>query len=203
MYKFDHNWFEQNVENFQKLFSGYKGEPKLKVLEIGSFEGRSAAWFLDNVKDCEVTCVDTWSGSREHEGNPEIDFVKAESNFDHNMTFHRGRVTKIQADSYDACMELYKRGEKFDLIFIDGSHTAKDVNCDLVTSWRLGKIGTLFYCDDYFWGYDMYKQNSPTFNFLLDTPKLGIDSFTNVYANKIKFMEGTYSTHAIFMKVAE
>jgi hypothetical protein len=34
------------------------GKPK-NVLEIGSFEGRSTCWLLENT-DAKVTCVDTW-----------------------------------------------------------------------------------------------------------------------------------------------
>jgi len=43
------------------------------ILEIGSYERRSALFFFDNFKDSNMHCVDTWSGSDEHD------------NFDFNM----------------------------------------------------------------------------------------------------------------------
>lgn len=205
MYRFEHQWFGQNIPNLQKLFNGYNGEPQLKILEIGSLEGLSTTWFLDNVKNCHVTCIDTWSGGVDHDpNNSEINFQRIKENFDHNVSFHKGRVRQIQSYSYDALLKLYQEQERFDFVFVDGSHTALDVNADLVLSWRLLKPGSLIYCDDYFWGFnDTDLQAFPKLNSVYDSPKLGIDSFVNVYRNKLKPVIGMENVAAVFIKVSE
>ncbi len=197
-YKFEHDWFSPNIPNLQKLFSGYQGQPKLNILEIGSLEGKSSVWFLDNVKDCVITCIDTWAGGKDHDpNNPEINFDRILSNFHHNMAFHQDRYRMMKMTSYEALIHLYLESKKFDFVFVDGSHTAKDVNCDLVLSWNLLNVGALIYCDDYFWGFN--EADKPVF----DSPKLGIDSFVNVYGDKIRPIIGMGNNAAIFVKTSE
>lgn len=205
MYRFEHQWFGQNKSNLENLFAGYTGEPKMKILEIGSLEGMSTTWFLDCVKDCHITCVDTWSGGVDHDpNNHEINFTKIRENFEHNMSFHKGRVREMRMYSYDALIQLYQEKEIFDFIFVDGSHTAIDVNADLVLAWRLLKPGSLIYCDDYYWGFNQTDLDRvPYLNSVYDSPKLGIDSFVNTYRNKLKPVIGMQNNAAVFVKVAE
>ena len=49
-----------------------------KILEIGSYEGRSAIFFLTKFTNSTITCVDTWSGSDEHN---KAEFINIENNF--------------------------------------------------------------------------------------------------------------------------
>ena len=197
-YKFEHDWFKQNKENLHRLFQGYAGQPKLKILEIGSLEGMSATWFLDNVKDCEITCIDTWEGGKDHDPqNPEINFSRILQNFNHNMSFHQNRYRQMKMTSYDALVTLYLEKQKFDFVFVDGSHTAKDVNSDLILSWNLLNVGALIYCDDYYWGFNEKNVS------IYDSPKLGIDSFINVYANKIRPVVGMSNNASVFIKIVE
>ena len=63
-YQFNYrDWFSININVWQKTLNPIE---KIKYLEIGSFEGRSAVFVasLNNVK--EITCVDTFQGSDEH-----------------------------------------------------------------------------------------------------------------------------------------
>lgn len=203
-YKFDHNWFAQNEQNLTNLFQGYDGTPALNILEIGSFEGRSTVWFLDNVKECNITCIDTWNGGMDHDRNSnDINFKTVKDNFDFNIEQHKDRVRVIQNTSLNGLTLLYTENKKFDFVFIDGSHLAADVLSDLVLSWNLLNVGGLVYCDDYFWGHNKSDpDNAPLFNFVFHTPKLGIDSFINTYGNKIRIVENM-NTPAIFVKVSE
>ena len=63
---FTQDWFSHNIpglESIVKLLPSNKD-----ILEIGSFEGRSTCWFLENVlaDDGTIFCIDTFSGSEEH-----------------------------------------------------------------------------------------------------------------------------------------
>lgn len=204
-YRFDHNWFTQNIPNLKFLFRDYQGHPKLKILEIGSFEGMSTTWFLDCVDECQITCIDTWAGGNDHDpNNDEINFENAKQNYEYNISHHPGRVTVMQMSSYDALISLNTQKELFDFVYVDGSHTAIDVNTDLVLSWRLLKIGGIIYCDDYFWGFNQKDFSQfPKLDSVYNSPKLGIDSFVNVYRNKIRPVSGLQNLAMVFIKEEE
>ena len=204
MYKFDHDWFSQNINNLSHLLNGHK-ESKINILEIGSFEGRSTVWFLENTA-CNITCIDTWEGGEDHDKeNPEIDFATVKENFDHNTKEFEDRVTIVRGNSFKSLVNLQLfNSMKFDMVYVDGSHKAKDVLADLVLSWPMLNPGALIYCDDYYWGF--YKDDLVKFPHLdptYDSPKLGIDAFVSVYRNKIKPLVGLSNNAAVFVKVAE
>jgi len=203
MYKFDHNWFEVNVKNMKAIAFG-KEDAQIRILEIGAFEGMSTVFMAEHFKKAHITTIDTWAGSAEHEGNSEIDFKKAKENFDHNISHYPNRIRAIQGKSYEVLMDLYKAGEKFDLVYVDGAHDAISVHTDLVLSFPMLSLGGLFYCDDYYWGFNEKHFNGKYYNnFVFDTPKLGIDSFVNVYANKLLPIRELMNQAAVFMKVEE
>ena len=61
------DWFLSKTPVFiDKFEKNSKEKNKIKnILEIGSFEGRSTIFFLNYFSNCNITCVDTWSGSHE------------------------------------------------------------------------------------------------------------------------------------------
>ena len=67
------------------------------ILEIGSYEGRSCIYFGKKFTDAKITCVDTWSGSDEHND----DFTKIENNFDLNVyeLSKKNKINKIKSTS--------------------------------------------------------------------------------------------------------
>lgn len=195
-YKFLHDWFTPNLENLTNIFSGYSAKKPPRILEIGAFEGRSTTWFLECVPGCTVTTIDTWSGGADHDpNNADIDFVQIQEHFEHNMSYFTGRVVAIKDTSYNALVRLIEAGERFDFAFIDGSHTAIDVNLDLILSFKLLSVGGVLYADDYLWGF--------TDKSIYESPKLGIDSFVNVYANKLRPLKGLRNQAAVYVKIAE
>ncbi len=59
-YRFSEDWFS-DIGISHVLPLGNKEE--FHILEIGSYEGKSTTWFLDNLllsKDSTITCVDPW-----------------------------------------------------------------------------------------------------------------------------------------------
>lgn len=203
MFKFDHDWFSPNIHNLKKLSIGNEESP-LRILEIGAFEGMSTVFLAEHFKKSTITTVDTWQGSVEHKGNSEIDFVKAKSNFDHNISKFPGRIEAIRGKSFDVLINLYQSNRQFDFVFVDGAHDAISVNSDLILSFRMLTVGGLIYCDDYFWGFNEKNHMSEYYkNFIFDTPKVGIDSFVSVYGNKLRPVVGLTNNAAVFIKVEE
>ena len=81
-YKFTQDWFSHNIPVWEQLATLL---PEHKsFLEIGSFEGRSAVWIIENMMNPGdwIDCVDTWEGSEEHKNG---ELSGAEERFDHNI----------------------------------------------------------------------------------------------------------------------
>lgn len=177
-YRFQTDWFSPTINEWIETLFDYRGKPNVSFLEIGSFEGRSAVWLLENIltdPTSHLTCIDTWQGSAEHQSSG-LDFNKVEENFDHNIqvTGKVNQVTKIKGLS---AIELKKLPlESFYFIYIDASHKASDVLEDAVLSWQLLKVGGIIIFDDYVWE-PQYRE--------IDSPKLAVDSFVKCYAEKL------------------
>lgn len=180
-YQFQNDWFSSTIHEWNDTLAEFKSQPGLSFLEVGSFEGRSAIWLLENIltdPTSQLTCVDTWHGSAEHQGTG-LDFTKIEETFDHNIQVSdkAQQVTKIKGQS---SVELRKLSfESFDFIYIDASHKASDVLEDAVLSWRLLKTGGIIIFDDYIWEPQYEKIHSPA---------IAIDAFVACYEDKLKVL---------------
>jgi hypothetical protein len=187
--QYSQDWFEGTGARayFEKHLSPLKGKPNLRFLEIGSFEGRSACWLMDNIltgEYCTLYCVDTWTGSKEHSG---MDFKKVEATFDANTAgYGPFRLEKLKDDivtaQFDDCGEQ-RWLDDMDFIYIDGSHEAADVLRDAVYAWELVKPGGIICFDDYRWKGEISD---------VDTPRLGIDAFLACYAGRYEIIENGY-----------
>ena len=121
-----------------------------RILEIGSYEGMSACYFLWRLSEAELTCIDTFTGGLADRAASM--HASLEQTFDHNIAvLDTGRVTKIVADSRAALVDLQGQGARFDLIYVDGSHLGLDVLVDAALSWRLLGDGGFLVFDDYRW----------------------------------------------------
>jgi len=139
------DWFLSKTPIFiDKFEKNGKEKNKIKnILEIGSFEGRSTIFFLNYFSNCNITCVDTWSGSHEQ---GDLKFEIAEANFDKNTAKYSKRVNKIKNDSDS----FFKHNSvKYDLILIDGYHHAEQVLKDGINSINCIKQGGYILFDDY------------------------------------------------------
>ena len=81
-YKFTQDWFHWAPELWEKLTPLLP--ERMAFLELGSFEGRSTVWIVENMMQDGgfIDCVDTWAGGEEHEV---LDMGEVEKNFDHNI----------------------------------------------------------------------------------------------------------------------
>ena len=128
---------------------------RCNVLEIGSWEGRSAIFFLEFLPRCRITCVDTFAGSDEHKPGTvwNQNVAGIENRFDANLASYTGRVEKIKTRSVDALGRLALAGRMFEVIYIDGSHAAADVLSDSTLAWPMLRADGILIWDDYEWGY--------------------------------------------------
>ena len=157
---YNEKWFCNNLNYLSVNFKNIKNIKN--ILEIGSYEGRSAIFFLKNFSGSNITCVDTWSGSDEHK---DINFRLIEKNFDLNTSFYQ--LNNILMKNKMTSNEFFKKNYNyFDLIFIDGDHSTDQIEIDLINSWNVLKKGGFLVIDDYMWWYykDLKKNPSTPIN---------------------------------------
>ena len=158
--EYGEKWFCNNLNYLSINFKGIKNVKN--ILEIGSYEGRSAIFFLKNFSDSNITCVDTWCGSDEHK---RVDFELIEENFDLNTSFYQSNKTLLKYKMTSS--EFFEKKSKyFDLIFVDGDHSSNQVKVVLINSWNILKSGGYLILDDYMWWFykDLKKNPSTPIN---------------------------------------
>ena len=162
-------WFINNLYFLKKNLSNIKINA---LLEIGSYEGRSALFFANLFKDSQITCVDTWSGSDEHND----DFTKIENNFDLNVNelSKKNKINKIKSTSN---IFFDNNNNYYDFIYVDGDHSNEQVFKDLENSWACQNSNGYLLIDDYMWWY--YKD-------LKKNPASAINIFINKNQKNIK-----------------
>ena len=173
-YSFTMDWTSERVEDWRRDFAKFAGRPGLRMLEIGSYEGRSAVWFLENIlthPTCRLVCVD-----------PFLDPTR-EMRFDHNIKVCRAkdRVEKRRARSETVLPQL--KESSFDLIYVDGWHDAPAVLFDAMLSWEILKPGGVLVFDDYEWEPGRPPERRP---------KLAIDLFLRSHAGKYNLLRQGY-----------
>jgi predicted O-methyltransferase YrrM len=174
-YEFTNDWFKRTAHGWSQF-------PKAgRVLEIGSYEGQSAVWIIENMltDDGILYCVDTWAGGEDHQG---IDFDQVETRFETNVKKAKRseqKIYKLKDESYRALATIITGAPEMDFIYIDGSHVAKDVLTDACMAWPLLRQGGLMVFDDYMWG-DSRD--------ILHRPKMAIDAFVNIFAEEAQLV---------------
>ena len=148
-YEFTQDWFsEKNPEKvvlqFEEFLSEFKGKPCM-FLEIGSFEGMSTIWMLENIlteERSQIFCIDAWA---EWTGDAFVRFV---SNI--NKTGFRDKVRIVKGESSEE-LRIFPN-DYFDFIYVDGNHDEKAVIKDAIGSFRVLKKGGIIAFDDYLLG---------------------------------------------------
>jgi predicted O-methyltransferase YrrM len=170
---FSSDWFSHNIPVWEQHLESLRGQPQIRFLEIGSYEGRSASWLLETIltdDTARLDCVDRFR--EDYSGR-----------FDHNVAIAGGasKVTKLQGYSQEILrgLPLYS----YDGAYIDGSHAAADVLEDMILTFRLLKQGGILILDDYEW----FEHADP-----LREPQLGIDAFLNVFAGQYEVLHKYY-----------
>lgn len=174
---FTQDWFSHNIPTFEHCMTLIPDNKEF--LEVGSFEGKSTCWLLQNglAEDGRITCIDTFEGGEEHEKHG-VDFVPVRRRFEDNTQEAKKQgqlVRAIQDTSYRGLAVLAASYRQFDFIYIDGSHSAPDVLTDACMAFGMLKQGGIMLFDDYLW-IDMPH--------ILHRPKVSIDTFVNIFSER-------------------
>lgn len=190
MYHFTTDWFSHVIPTLRPLLQKHLVvDSPITALEIGSFQGRSTVWFLENIlthSASSITCIDTFEGSVEH---TEREVLNLFDIFSNNIKSFKHKVKVLPGNSQIVLRQL-PCTETFDFIYVDGDHRARYVIEDLVLVFPLLKRGGLLLIDDY-----EYKGRNGGENGVelpINLPKLAIDSFMDLYQNYIQIIHKGY-----------
>lgn len=145
---FTSDWTSLNFPEWQRVLSPQRRKPA-RILEIGSWEGRSAIFFLRFLPHSTITCVDTFDGGG---GISTQDIAKlpgVEGRFDSNLREFNGRVDKHKLDSDGALRLFADQSRQFDIVYIDGDHQPEQVLRDSLGAWELLSGEAVMIWDDY------------------------------------------------------
>jgi hypothetical protein len=147
--EFTETWADDNIPFTSPILRAFaKGRNRVDYLEIGAYEGRHLA-FIDHLLGNRVwaTIIDPWFDPML---NPEEKYHQVEPRFARNAArLGLGSLDVIKGFSTYELPRLLAAGAAFDVIYVDGSHTAWAVFVDLTFCAALLRVGGLMILDDY------------------------------------------------------
>jgi predicted O-methyltransferase YrrM len=195
MAEFTTDWFSRYPDYWRELFAsnGWRADIPRTIVEIGSYEGRSALWMLENLLQhpaSRLYCVDTFH-DRDNPGSYWHAFAA-------NVlgSPHAAKVIVEVSPSLPFMAGLVAAGRQVDFIYVDGSHRAADVLEDLVLAFHATRPGGIIICDDYLKG-------SPSPDLTLGSPKFGVDAFTTLYRDRLDIPWGQPLYQLAMIKTAD
>lgn len=179
-YEFSHDMFSYHIENWRQWLAGHIGKPYQRFLEIGTFEGASAIWLLENVltdPTAHLTVLDCFTDRNRHdEAVEDVLYRNLE------VSGQRERVTVIKGLSEERLFSFSPKS--FDFIYVDAGHRGRDALTDGVMGWHLLKDGGVMIFDDYR-AHEFYPAELAT--------DQGIDSFVTMFRSEVKELVRTRS----------
>ncbi|TFK45378.1 glycosyl transferase [Heliocybe sulcata] len=156
-----------------------------RILEVGSWEGRSAVFFAENLckADGEIVCVDHFDLLHTDAGRQRYDLMKR------NLERCSKAYRIVDDFSAPGLMTLLNESiaspePGFDWIHIDGSHEGDDTFLDGELAWRLARNGSIIIFDDYRW------EREPETS--IHHPRRGIDAFLDLHAGQYEKLSDAY-----------
>lgn len=174
--EFTSDWLTHKIVPWFSALEPMVDQP-VKVLDVGSFEGRSAVAFLSYLPHSHVTCIDTFCLEEVDVSTDEGSVV--EQRFDRNLSSYAGRVTKIKDRAANAVDRLRVDGATFDVIYLDAGKGRDWIFALTALSWPLLRTNGILIWDDLKWG-----RNKPS----KERPGEAIRLYCSAFANCLDIM---------------
>jgi len=179
------NVFESVIQHFNKRHPPLN-QGEYNVLEIGTFTGTSLIKIVEMIPGSKGKGIDTWSNYNENDNLTlsRIEETKVMQSFISNVVKSglETRVVGLKQESTSALLNMIKMGEKYDFIYVDGSHTLLDCYTDMVLAWELLNKGGIMGIDDCMWN------NTD----VLNSPFEGVNVFLKKYEKEIVVLSKEY-----------
>jgi len=189
-YTFTENWFTDKIPSWTKILQEFKGKPDIKYLEIGTFEGRSALWLLENIlthPTSKITIIDAFKEDSYRTFISNINLSGEANKFNIMVGFSNQKIRELPLNS-------------FDFAYIDGSGKGIVMLSDLVNTWNLVKVDGIIICSRYTLDDGLrkaleLKPKDPG-------PYEAIDAFLKLYKSYIKVL-ASQENQVILRKIRE
>ncbi len=138
-YRFTKDSFTDKIPAWTKLLADLKGKPGLHYLEIGTYEGRSALWMLENVlthPTARLTIIDAFEEHTLATFTANTKLSGEADKFEIKVGPSTDKIREVPLNSVD-------------LAYIDGSGRGIIMLSDLVATWHLVKVGGVVICSRY------------------------------------------------------
>jgi len=166
---FIQDWTSVNFPNWFNFCSSFIGKENIGYLEIGSYQGFSACWFLDVI----LRHPTNYAYLIEKVVVPELNDNIKKIDF-------KGELKIINDLSENVLKNI---NQQFDIIYIDGDHTTPATLNNGNLCWPLLKENGVMIFDDYLW------TNNPD---EMKRPKNGIDLFLKNIDKKYQLLHSGY-----------
>ena len=185
MPQFTSDWFSNGLVNFEYIKDYLRKEnPINDILEIGSHEGRSSCWMLENMLSDTgtITCIDPFADrpvtAFALDSIPEDRGIEQIFRANTAEVKKSGQTVEVCTDmSFPALAQLIVDKRQYDFVYVDGSHNADDALADAVMCFGLLRPGGVMLFDDYLWEDDQHY---------LGRCKQSIDAFVNMFYHRLK-----------------
>jgi hypothetical protein len=189
-YTFTTNWFTHKIPSWTQFLKEFKGKQDVNYLEIGTFQGRSVLWLLENIlthPTSKITIID---------GFAENTYKTFVSNI--NLSGEQSKFTILVGLSTEKLKEL--PFNSFDFAYIDGSGKGIVMLSDLVSTWNLLKVDGIIICSRY--SLDEGLRKALELQFYDPGPHEAIDAFLKLYKPYIKIL-AFQENQVIFRKIRQ
>ncbi|KAK1223091.1 hypothetical protein PQX77_014019 [Marasmius sp. AFHP31] len=182
------DWFSFNTGIWSPFITQLRTniDHPARALEIGSWEGRSAVYLLENLcntPDSMLVCIDHFDLHRTAAGRERYEKIQR------NLSIPGYPFRVVDEFSVPGLYQLLKEEiEKetggFDFVYIDGSHEADDTFLDAELAWRLTRTDAIVIFDDYEWSTEDPES--------IHHPKRGIDGFLSLHLGEYEVLHRGY-----------
>jgi predicted O-methyltransferase YrrM len=162
-----------------------------RILEIGTYAGTSLIGMLKLYPEATGVAIDAWRNYEEEDlaSLKRIEESQVERVFYQNLERVNmvERVTALKGDSVEKLLDLVQKGEKFDFVYVDGSHLCLDCYADMVLAWKLVGRGGVLAVDDVLYHYDKAMTKDP-----LGYPLKAKEHFMKKYEGQYRVLSDSY-----------
>lgn len=190
MYNWTHD-LPSGAGHKERFLEALKRANPKRILEIGTFAGTSLIEMLRLYPDAKGVAIDSWKNY--NEDNLSI-MINIEQNNVEKIFYENvikagmsERVTALKGDSIERIASLLRTGEKFDFIYVDGSHKCLDCYADMVMAWSLLRKGGVLAVDDVLYHYVRVLNGQ-----LLDYPLKAKEHFMEKFAGQYEVISDSY-----------
>jgi predicted O-methyltransferase YrrM len=163
--EFSTDWFTRKIPRWERVLRRF-ARRRTTVLEVGSYEGRSAVFLLNYLPLSKLVCIDLFRGL-------------FEKRFDQNLAAFEDRVTKIKGSAIQELDILRRANRKFSVIYIDAGKQRDHVLAMSLVAWPLLAPGGVMIWDDFEWG----RNRPPS-----ERPHDGIELFLDLHKEDMQLL---------------